>query len=66
MDHDRPWEVIRRRAGAAVLVLGIVTLTGCMVVPRPIRDDDTARLYGSLANSAGLREHACTNFACEL
>jgi len=49
-----------------VLVLGIVTLTGCMVVPRPIRDDDTARLYGSLANSAGLREHACTNFACEL
>jgi len=66
MTCDQPRQVWRRRAGIAALVLGIISLAGCMVAPRPVRDDVAAELDSARTTSATPMERACSNFACEL
>jgi hypothetical protein len=48
------------------LVLGIVTLAGCMVAPRPVRDEAAAALDSARTTSDPPTERACSNFGCEL
>jgi hypothetical protein len=66
MTHDRSWQVWRRRAGIAALVLGIAGLAGCMVAPRPAGDAAAARLDATPAIAVAPMDRACSNFACEL
>lgn len=66
MTCDQSRQVWRRRAGIAALVLGIVSLAGCMVAPRPVRDDAAAALDSARTTSVAPMERACLDFGCEL
>lgn len=66
MTCDQSRQVWRHRAGIAALLLGIVSLAGCMVAPRPVRDEAAAALDSARTTWAAPMERECSNFGCEL
>jgi hypothetical protein len=64
MTHEHSWQHRCRRAGTVALALGIACLAGCMMAPRPVREDGPVGVASAPYTSAA-PERECSKFACE-